>query len=154
MFYRVSLTPYSVGDIIQPGQFGHRHRAHRPGAAYPVEPAFTELLIEIALESARKAVKPHVPSRLDCVFACESVADADFFRTEYRSGQGSIYEIEVASPDVPVFRGNFTAISTNAGGRPYVDYLSDWARDYWATVPTELVEVLIGGPVRIVALAG
>jgi len=48
-----------------------------------------------------------------------------------------------------MFRGNFSAISTTVGPRPYVDYISDWARDYWTVKPNGITEILIGGPVRI-----
>ncbi len=150
MLFRVSLHPHAVGDVIHPGNFAEGYRNFRPGAPYPQEPWFTNLLIEVALESARKAARPDAPSRMTSFFSCENLDHARSFQRDCRSGEGEIYGIEPAEPNTALFRGNFTAISTPAGNTPYVDYLSDWARSYWTVEPTEIVEVLIGGPARVV----
>lgn len=149
MLYRVSINQHAVGDLIAPGWFGNHYRSFRPGSAYPAEPNFTSLMIEIALESARKSVMPSAPSRMDCIFTCETLQDATTFRASHRGGQGFIYGVEPAHPSTATFRGNFTAISTPVGPTPYVDYLSDRARDYWTTNPQQMVEVLVGGPVKV-----
>ncbi|KKX29191.1 hypothetical protein YH62_15425 [Rhizobium sp. LC145] len=150
MLFRVSLHRHAVGEVISPGQFGAQYRVFRPGGPYPREPDFTSLLIEIALEAARKSVAPQAPSRLDSIFTCETFEHASIFRERYRQGQGSIFGVEPQLAGTPQFRGNLTAISTPAGPNPYVDYLSDWARDYWTTEPTEISEILVGGPVVVV----
>lgn len=149
MLFRVSLSQHAVGELIAPGNFGGQHRTFRPGGPKPEGSAFTELLIEIALESARKTAAPLAPSRLDSVFTCETQPQAKMFQDRYRGGQGFIYGVEPAETGTAMFRGNFTAISTAVGPVPYVDYLSDWARDYWTSEPLEIVEVLVGGPVRV-----
>lgn len=149
MLFHVSAFQHVIGSIIQPGRFGAQLRVFRPGGPFPQDPHFTELLIEIGLESARKSVAPHAPSRLDCVFACETLEDAERFRTAYRGGIGAIYGVRPEPEDAPTFRGNFSLISSHAGSQPYVDYVSEWAIDYWPADPAQMVEVLIGGPVYV-----
>ncbi|WAC28311.1 hypothetical protein [Ancylobacter sp. SL191] len=151
MLFRVTLDLHQIGDILYPGNFAEPYLQFRPGGPYPPEPWFTNLLIEIALESARKAARPDAPSRLHSIFSCETIDEVRIFKNKYRENNGYIFGIEPENNNISTFRGNSTAISTPVGPTPYIEYTSDWARDYWTKEPDGMVEVLIGGPARVIS---
>ncbi|MGJ1348248.1 hypothetical protein [Sphingobacterium siyangense] len=54
----------------------------------------TSCLCEMNLEYVRRSFFSHSPSRLQSIFATETVEEAIKFRTRYREGKGKIFEIE------------------------------------------------------------
>jgi hypothetical protein len=104
------------------------------------------LLWEVALEAVRQVVAAPEPSRLDCVFACRSQADAIAFRNRFRSSQ-QIYLIDVA-PGVRTFVADYDVITNSIDG-PFVDTFVGEAFRYWTQKPVGMPEVLIGGPATV-----
>jgi hypothetical protein len=47
----------------------------------------------VAIETARQLSAPDSPSRLECVFTCETIADAIAFRDRFRK-DSAVYEVE------------------------------------------------------------
>ena len=106
---------------------------------------------EISLEMARVAHAPAAPSRLNCVFATPDIDAARAFRDEFRSGY-SIYEAAAAA-GTPIHLADFALLRTrDAIGTPYLDFYVDRARRYWVEKPTEMAEVLCGGPLCLSGL--
>lgn len=139
---------YWRDDEILPGNWGRQTRRF----GVELEPILDSsiainLLWETALESVRRSAAPHLPSRLECVFACESSELAVRFRDTYRKG-AEILQIEF-NPTTSLHRGDFELISSIGLAGSYVDYMADRALRYWTMPPSELVEVLIGGPVLV-----
>lgn len=153
-FYHLCMTRLSTGSIIEPGNFGHvvslfGYKHNLFGR-------------EAAIERSRLAFAPDAPSRLNCVFAFLSQADAlafkfrehDGFRTSY------LYEVEPVQVDAAV------AVVP-------LDMLDNWSPNeadqraslYWSrrhdpmdvAVPVSpgmgesagFYEVLLGGSVRV-----
>lgn len=50
--------------------------------------------IDWGLEFYRRAMRPDAPSRYECIFACESLASAIAFRSQYRNPNSPIYEVD------------------------------------------------------------
>jgi hypothetical protein len=148
-YYHVAPKGLPVGYIVQPGSWGGVTRQFRNSISSPRN--FGDMNIvawESVLETARRAINATLPSRLNCVFACETEADAIAFRDEFRAGS-FVYQIEVAESR-PVHRGNYDIISRSTAGQPFIDTYVDGAMAYWQKTPIGPVECLIDGPARIV----
>ena len=148
-FYHVTIASLWDGDTIEPGRHGKNFRQFRPGGPMPTPEGIASIMWEVALESARVATDPLKPSRLNCVFAFETLACARRFKAKHRT-DGSILKIGVAN-GIGCHRGDFDIISAGTSAA-YVDYMSDGANRYWTAEPTGFVEVLIGGPVRVIEI--
>jgi hypothetical protein len=105
---------------------------------------------ESVLETARKAINGVLPSRLDCVFACETMADATAFRDRFRR-EYSVYQVRAARRQA-MYRGDYDLISNSIRGRPFIDTYVEGAIAYWQNAPVGLIECLIVGPVKITKL--
>jgi len=151
-FFHVTIASLWAGDIIQPGRFGTTLRQFRPGGPYPSANDLGTVLWELALESARQSIDPELPSRLDCVFACTTFADAAFFRSNFKR-DGSILEVELVHPESRLHHGCFGILASYKSSEPYMDFLPQAARRYWTDKPTGAAEVVVGGPLRVVGPA-
>jgi hypothetical protein len=150
-FFHVSLMPLIAGQVLGPGQWGHTSRRFSKGGQplSDVRDAFI-LIWETTLEAVRREVKPDAPSRLECVFACETVQEATAFRDHFRQG-AQIYRVEViGSPDT--HRGDYDLI-TGSGTAPFIDHIAERARRYWTDQAIGMPELLIGGSVTVLGLA-
>lgn len=65
--------------------------------------------IDWGLEFYRRAMRPSTPSRYECIFACETLAGAVAFRSQYRSPNSPIYEVE-ADEDL-IHRGDMALLN-------------------------------------------
>lgn len=148
-FFHVS-EPKAVGTIIPPGRFSTISRRYITNSPWPAGSDLTNLVWEIALESARKASRPNAPSRMNCIFACETLGAARLFRQRYRPAHFEIYRAEAVVAGTPIHRGDFTAISSHIPNSPSVDYFSDAAARYWLAQPSDIIELIIGGPIRLI----
>jgi hypothetical protein len=146
MFIHVSHALHNVGDVIEPGAFGRSVRQWSKNKPTDSPEALKNVIWESALESVRMVAKPEAPSRLACVFACRSQADATRFRDRFRVGAG-LYAIEPAPP-CPTFFGDYDLI-TDSSFEPFVDHFSQRSVRYWTQEASGMCEVLIGGPVKV-----
>ncbi len=116
-----------------------------PGSAN----VFYDLTWEAVLETARVLVAAHQPSRLNCIYACTTLAAAEAFRNAFRAG-GAIFEIAVAD-EVPIFQGDLASLGSAKAGEPFLDVWVRVATRYWTDQPPGVTEVLIGGSATILA---
>jgi Protein of unknown function (DUF2441) len=143
-FFHVAPAGLAAGTVLQPGVWGrHIRQWERGGAIFNNHAEAYILLWEVVLEAVRQSIAPDVPSRLDCVFACRSQADAIAFRNRFRSTQ-KIYSIEVAT-GIPTFVADYEVIANSIAG-PLVDSFVGQALRYWTQKPEGMQEILIGGP--------
>jgi hypothetical protein len=92
--YHVSKQQLASGQILKPGNFGRSARQFRRGGPAPTPAIWVNIGWESCLELARQKFAPEgTPSRLDCVFACKTLADATKFRDRFQPG-ATIYEVE------------------------------------------------------------
>jgi hypothetical protein len=150
-YYHVAPNGLPVGHIVQPGSWGNLTRQFRNSISSPN--TFNDMNIlawESVLETARRATNAALPSRLNCVFACETEANAITFRDDFRAGH-SVYQAEVTAGQA-VHRGDYDIISNSTAGHPFIDTYVNGAIAYWQDAPTGLVECLIEGPAKITKL--
>jgi hypothetical protein len=146
--YHVSSAQLVAGQILQPGAWGRTTRQFRrngPGLT-DIGDAKT-LAWESCLETARRVLAPTAPSRLECVFACETLVGAATFRARFRTN-ATVYEVEPETSTSLSFVADYELI-TDAGDEPFVDTWVNAATRYWTSVPRGIAEVLIGGNVRV-----
>lgn len=119
-----------------------------PHNVYMPRDTARQVLVETALETSRLCLVPQAPSRLHCVYAWEDIVEAEVFRDRHRPN-GLIYAVEPADRGTAVHRGDLDFLwSRQIAGSP-VEYISADAVRYWMDEPETMVEVLIGGPVRV-----
>jgi hypothetical protein len=145
--YHVSLAQLAAGQVLQPGAWGRvTRRFRRKGNALTNLGDAKILAWESCLETARRTLVPKAPSRLDCVFACETLVGAASFRARFRTNANGIEPVSAASP---TFTADYDLI-TDAGDEPFVDTWVERSIRYWTSAPKGIAEVLIGGDVRVV----
>lgn len=111
---------------------------------------FRTVLAEIALETARKALAPDAPSRLECVFVSETLDFSRAFRDKYSPG-ATIYKVAPVGEALKPFRADFDLISSPKNGAPpYLDFMPTEAIDYWTEEPKGLPELLYPGQIIII----
>jgi hypothetical protein len=148
-YYHVTTADLVPGFQLTPGEWGKKIRSYVAGGPAPTWQTGQTLLWETALETARLALAPHAPSRLDCVFATQTLDGAREFRDKFRP-QGKIYA--VSGSDEHIFRGDFGAISRGYGlTGSYVDTYSKQSVAYWSGTPGDaLVEVLSSATMQVI----
>jgi hypothetical protein len=150
-FFHVSPNVLSPGQVLQPGQFGQTSRRVNSRGGIPLQGIDAmNLLWEIALETARQLLAPEAPSRLHCVFTTLTVPDAIAFRERFRPGS-HIYEV-LCPDEIPRHSGNYSAITDPPDETHVLDFMPDFAINYWREASEGITEVLIGGPVTVVRL--
>lgn len=155
MYFHVSYTSHGVGTILYPGRFGTYLRDIRYGAYSENADHFRFALIEMALETARLALAPEAPSRLNCIFIADTLQFAEVFRDQYRPG-ATIFSVQ---PEGEAFEPrvcNYDLITRpRSGAPPFFGYMPEEAVKYWTDpVPTgDFPELLYPGPLRVVGIA-
>lgn len=143
-FFHGAPLMLAPGSIIEPGNWGRIIRTYLPNEPITFGVAFREA----TLERERISVAPQRPSRLDCVFACPTEAELRSFIHGSGRFRDVLYEVEPVGT-APLHYGDHN-LPTLPPDAPYFDAFATRARLYWtAPSPSQNVEVLIGGPVRV-----
>lgn len=146
-FLHVAPAGLQRGHVVQPGWWGRCSRQWQKGGQTFTNHQDAYILVwEVALETARRTLRPNAPSRLNCVFACCSQSEAVIFRDRFRPNN-QVNSIEVGS-NVSQFVADYDVITNSIDG-PFVDTFVDQALHYWTKPPAGMREVLIGGPVTV-----
>lgn len=148
--YHVTMGSLFPGDIINPERHAALYRQFQPGGPMPSPDFISSLCWELALEAARVAGSPTKPSRLESLFAWETLEAAYKFR-ERRGAEATVLAIEFG-PDTPMHRGDFDLLSIGNPSVAYVDYMSQAATRYWIEPPVGTVELLVAGPAVVTAI--
>jgi hypothetical protein len=100
-------------------------------------------LLEMNLEYVRQAYFSSKPSRLQSLFACLSIEDAETFKKKYGNSLDIIYEVEGEISHIADMQLTLLGVQNITG-----DYL---AHKYWNGMKTdnEFNEVILKLPVRI-----
>ena len=147
VFFHATPVLLSTNSIIEPGNWGRFIRAYVPEGQNLVR-----MYREMALEGFRRALCPDKPSRLSCLFACRTHDELIAFCRTQKRIYDVHYAVEPIDPATPIHLADYRLISAPAhkAGISSYDAIEANAQAYWAIAPTDAVEVLIGGPVRIV----
>ncbi len=99
-------------------------------------------------EYGRKLICPDRPSRLNCVFALNSLEDAYAYRNKTNITQ-LIYRVDAVESEFKTHIGSYSIVT-----RPYVnDFIAEMQKqvsDYWSDVEKEDIEILIDCSVMVV----
>lgn len=102
-------------------------------------------LLEMNIEYVRQAYFPHKPSRLQSLFACLSLEDAETFKSTYGRPEDIIYEVQGEISHTADMKLTQLGVQNIAGA-----YL---AHRYWNGESTEnpFKEVILKLPVKVLA---
>lgn len=148
MYYHVSSIEHAVGATIEPGNWGTTVRLFGPETAVKAVSHVEIILWEVALETARLALAPQRPSRLNCVFVFETVDMAFAFQRQYRP-DAHVFELEPTG-EASIYCGDFALIAKADRNRPYADYMAEESKAYWTAPSADEPEILYGGALRVV----
>lgn len=143
-YFHVAPTILGMGSIIMPGNWGRVIRLYNWEGS-----SLITTYRELALEQARMMIAPKAPSRLGCVYACETIEGALKYRAT-NALTSLIYRVQKVDAASPVFRTSWALIgSSPVEGASPLPVLGENIQRYWIGNPDNDVEVLIGGPVRV-----
>lgn len=126
--FHLSGAMLAPGSIIQPGNWGRLIRAY--GWQH------NHSLRETALEQARLATAPHLPSRLDSAFVIPTLEEAQRFRSTIQGFQQHIlYRVTLLDPNAPSHITDSRLCAPQGTLRP------DWAIVYWLDVETQAASI-------------
>lgn len=147
VYFHAAPVLLSPNSVIEPGNWGRFMRAYEPEGQNLVR-----MYREMALEGFRRALCPEKPSRLACLFACRTHDELIAFCRAQKRVYDVHYAVTPIDPATPIHLADYRLISTPAqqAGVSSFDAIQANAQAYWTAPPAEAVEVLIGGPVRIV----
>jgi hypothetical protein len=147
-YYHSAPLLLAPGAVIQPGNWGRIINCYKANQA-PVQAWI--MARELAFEVVRTESYPHLPSRLSCCFAFDSLDHANQYASEF-SPWNSLYEVELVNPSAPIHRGAFNLINHPPATVEYLPVAIASARAYWAGERIEVPEILTESPLRILSL--
>jgi hypothetical protein len=106
---------------------------------------------ELAFETIRATLYPHLPSRLSCCFVFESLEHANHYASN-SSPWNSLYEVELVTPTAAMHRAGFNLVSLPPADVEFLPVVTALARAYWAGQRIEAAEIITESPLRIVHL--
>lgn len=151
-YFHCAPIPLTAGSIIEPGNWGRIINSYSLADMNSMIVAFRETL----LENARLKFAPDKPSRLNCIFACPSAEGLRSFCQNNGRIRDIAYQVEPIDLGASIHAGDYNLATLPIllpGAQQQYFYMKELPqrfKDYWQGVPTETVEILIGGPVRIV----
>lgn len=135
--YHLSPLPLRAESVIEPGNWGRIVRA--TGWRHPFAAE------EVMLEEVRQNSFPHLPSRLECAFYFDDIAQAIHFANEQAQKDNGhlvghsqiLYQVELDNPTAPHHEADWRDV------KPFFPYDMkndplnlDWCRRYWLGAPS------------------
>jgi len=106
---------------------------------------------ELAFETVRAAKYQHLPSRLSCAFAFETLEDANQYKNAF-SRWNSTYEVELVDASAPSHRAGFNLIQFPAANVEFLPVVVEWAELYWRGEDIQTPELLTKSALRVKTL--
>lgn len=144
ILYHCAPIPLGEGAVIEPGNWGRLLRSqYYTGSGEGT----SKIIFEVAYEAMRLSVNPQAPSRLDCIFCCPTHESAQSYRDANAVGN-LIYRVAIVDARSALHLTSWSLWGLGLGAS--YQQSQDRIRDYWISQPTENLEVLVGGSVRVV----
>lgn len=140
-YYYLNHRNLSVGDIIEPGEWG-RTVASTVGHRF--------LKMEQQFETVRRRINPELPSRFDCIFLFDSQDMAMKFQ-KLKRPNNKLYEVTLLEEAVPIHVADMMLV------HPELEiWDAQWGNPklYWESAnidSTEIREILTISPVEIIS---
>lgn len=113
----------------------------------PNQAIFVEQPLELIAELVRRLEFPAMPSRLQSLFACRSLSEAQAFRSQARAPHAKIFEVDSEVS----FVGDMQLIHMGSSPASCLELVRKYWRGEASGSPT--FEVLLSCPVRVLAVA-
>lgn len=101
--------------------------------------------IELVAELVRRLESPSCPSRMQSMFACETLTEAQAFRLEMRVPHGRIFEVDTSE----FFRADMRFLNLGATFGSTINLMQKYWRGVASANP--FWEFLLPGPVTVIA---
>lgn len=141
-FLHVSGLWYSVGDVIQPGNWGRVVQGNGPS----VQNGHPHFYREAVFEAMRVRSAPDRASRMCSVFGLGNMPAASRFHSERG---GFLYRVQVDTPAARTHLGSLETFDRLDGRHDLVDVLVD-IEQYWTAAPGRYAEILVEAPATVV----
>jgi len=148
VLYHCAPMSLEVGGVIRSGNWG---RIVRATSIAGVNDGTSKIIFELAYEHSRLLHNPSAPSRLDCIFCCPTLEEAQAYRAAQQP-TGIIYKVSPIHPNTAMHVTSWPLWGLGTGLN--FDQSLIRLKDYWTATPTGQREVLVGGPVRIIDIIG
>ncbi len=115
MAYFACTMMLDAGSVVRPGNWGRMVRLIGAG--------HRDWQREAILEDVRQAEFPGLPSRFECAFVIDELAEAQYYVANFAK-ISVLYEVALIDKGAPTHEADWK------GTGPY-DNTNDWARRYW-----------------------
>jgi len=142
IYFHCAPLRLGAGSIIEAGNWGRIKREFDNNLIFGYR--------EAAFEFGRQVFAPQAPSRLNCVFCCETEEGArEYMATNAIASV--LHQVQLVDAVSPIFRTSWDWIGpVNSQPDTTLQSLERDIQRYWQGNPDRDVEVLIGGAVRVV----
>lgn len=150
-YYHATGSLFNVNDEIPPGNWGAeiaKYPSDRKSAS-----AFITVYRETVLENYREKYFIDKPSRLNCIYLCEShQATREFIDSAPGRERDHIYKVEIVNNQYKLHRGDYNLVTSCWDKSKYLQECMElMTKEYWGTQdPKNNVEILVDSPVRVV----
>lgn len=107
-------------------------------------------LREIITELVRLQQFSHLPSRFECLYGTQTLADCERWQKNFESFDRKVVQLIKVTSAGPFFSGDAQLLPTLADVS-LTEKIAQ-AQAYWQTASTDLAEVLIGGEIEVTAI--
>lgn len=131
-YYLLCSYPLAPGSIVEPGNWGRMLKLYTPNQN--LVGAYREQIYE----KIRVASYPDKPSRLECIFLCETLEEATNFRNETQRIFDIIYKVKLVDSHATIFRTDWKNIGFNNNENTHS--LEVKAKKYWEYLESDVIE--------------
>jgi hypothetical protein len=134
----------STGSKVEPGNWGRMLKLYKPSMNV-VNPYREQIY-----EKIRQQNFPNRPSRLECIFLCETEEEAKLFKERTGRIFDLIYKVRIVDTEKPIFRADWDKVKF--ADPDDTGALEKRAYEYWEGLNITRPEILTLSSVEIVEL--
>ncbi len=141
-YYYCCSLPLLPGSRVGPGNWGRflRKYTQKSGNHWL-------LTRELVYENVRISLFPDKPSRLNCIFICETFEALAHFKNQNGRVFDLTYEVELCQPDMPIHRGDLSLL--NFSDTDTIEIFRAKAELFWSGDNIVMPEVLSASEIII-----
>lgn len=139
-YYFSCSYPLGIGSIVLPGNWGRIIKLN-PNQNEPY------IVNEGIIETLREYNFPDRPSRLKCIFLCETIDELEKFVKDTNRIFDIGYRVELVLPELGIFKTDWKLITSLSTGN-----FSEWNTiifSYWQAENIKNCEILTLSPIKI-----
>lgn len=141
-YFCCSLT-LEVGSVVNPGNWGRMMMNYTPASSSP-----WVLVRELAYEKVREEEFPDKPSRLECIYLCNTEQELRTFMDQNGRIFDIGYEVELVDAALPSHIGCLE--NPNIGDHDNYPQFKNRAKEYWHGGNVITPEFITLSPIKVV----